>query len=363
MLKITQLTALSLALLLLFAAAPVAAQQGGQQQYTWIMGKVTQVSQNGMQIQDQSGMTNNVTFTPQTVVTSLAEDPKTATQRALTDLRQGDMVLIASTPQGGGAFLAAMIGYLHAGEKLHPGWQGGGGGQSTASTTPGTSSPGSTGSSPYGNTGSSPYGTTGSSPYGSTGSSPYGNTGSQPTGNTGASPYGNTGSSPYGTTTPGTTGPGMPAGGGIAVNDPNGHFSFTLPQGWTAGGTQQGVQMYFKQGAQGMAGCMAGSTTLPSPAQQADIMTISQSIAQNYETQMQQSGYKKLGLSPVNVGGIGGACLKYSYNGQQGGVFVVEEYYFKVGTAGVTVHLESLQETFEAFRPDFQQILAGMKLR
>jgi hypothetical protein len=391
MAKITGFSALfAFLLIFLCAASPAWSQQ--PQQYHYVMGAITQISQGSIQIRDNMGMTSTVTVTPQTIVFSCAKDPKTVQPSPLSELRQGDMVLVACTPQGGGVFLASMIGFLHQGETMHPGW--GQGGQSSTGSSPGYT-PG-TGTTPGNNPGSTCPPSSGSTYPGSgttpgytpgTGTTPGYNPGSACPPSSGST-YPGAGTTPgytpgtgYGSPSTGSSVPGSGTspgytpgagtypgytpgtGAGTAVTDPNGHFSFTLPAGWAAAGTQQGAQMFMKQGPQGAGGCMAGSQALPPAYQQSDIMTIAQGIAQNYAAQGTQYGYQQLGLSPVSFGGLSGACLKFSFKYPNGQDSLVEEYYFRTAQAGITLHFESTPQSFETYRADIQQILQSLQIK
>jgi len=350
--------------------------QGGQAQYT--MGVVLQASPTGLQIQDQMGMKVNIIISPQTMVFSFATPPGTLSQ--VTEIRPGDMVTVAGMPQGGGNFMAIMIGFLHQGEQINPAWQQAGGGVNPyggGGASPYAGSPyGGGGASPYAG---SPYGGGGTSPYaaGSTGStgesqSPF-STPSEPGYSGGGTPGCATeGEGPFSSTSSSSPGPftsaGSGIGGGNVMNDPQGHYSCVLPSGWMqAGKAPNGLDIYGKQTPDGgKAICCAVSVNLPPQQQAMDVMTIGQNMAQTSEANAKQNpafDFKSLGVKATTVGGQSASCFSYTYKGLDGNYYYVEEYYMKVGTTGITLHLETYKNTQGAFSSDFQQIVKSFVVK
>ncbi|MEQ8188328.1 MAG: hypothetical protein ABRQ39_10210 [Candidatus Eremiobacterota bacterium] len=370
-----------------------------QSQGQWIMGMVTSISDNAFQVMDNSGKSINIGISQNTEFIHFGKS--SGTEADFSDLTQNDIVTIMVTSQGGNT-IALQVGFLHQGEQIDQSWQ---------SQMPQNSSPQFN---PYNQ--NVPTQPPQFNQYNQNDQqfNPYNNqyNRNDPQFN----PYNqynqnnNPQFNPYNQYNPNNLpdynqdydpdcpecnrnyqynqkGPNMnpplnpdnhqnnprfdprnlPARSqqfnllsdyiknNSTISDQSGVFFCELPSGWKA--ERGGI--YIKEMSDATALC---NVTVV-PLKEKDMLSFAKSNDSNYEKlgKKIKNEYKNLGLKSITVSNKEASSLSFSYRGNDGNYYYVEEYYISAGDAIVTVHLETDRQ--KDFSADFRKIIENFQVK
>ncbi len=139
------------------------------------------------------------------------------------------------------------------------------------------------------------------------------------------------------------------------ISDQSGVFFCVLPSGWKA--ERGGI--YIKEMLDATALC---NVTVV-PLKEKDMLSFAKSNDSNYEKlgKKMKNEYKKLGVKSITVSNKEASSLSYSYRGNDGNYYYVEQYYISAGDAIVTVHLETDRQ--KDFSTDFRKIIENFQVK
>jgi hypothetical protein len=140
------------------------------------------------------------------------------------------------------------------------------------------------------------------------------------------------------------------------MSDPSGVFFCELPSGWKA----HGGRIYIKETSDAFALCTVGIA----PLKEKDMLSFAKYNESNYDKlgKEMKNEYKKRDIKSLKISNKDAASLSFSYRGNDGNYYYVEEYYITGNNAIVTIHLETDSEKKD-FSSDFKKIIENFQVK
>jgi len=281
-----------------------------------ISGMVTQIFGQGFQIRDKMGMTINVSISGQTQACNFAQPPNV--RGNLQEIRMGDIVICGGAAQGGGAFVASVVGFLHQGEQIHPQWQQA---MNQQQQYFGDDAEGKS-----------------KSKIGKD-LKAYGD-------ELAAAPTDKSAEI-------------------AAIADPEGNFTLTIPRGWLLRKkSSDGHSFYLrKEISKGKATFTYKLDALAKDAKIIDFCKADEKTWADLGRQNPDIAFRNLGVKSLKLGPYDAAKFSYAYKANTGEAQRVDVYYVKAGTVRVTLFFATTKKSYRSFEGDFGRIVGSFGAR